>query len=181
MIRKEKGLSLIEVMVCILFFSVISLSAYDHFNRSAEQHYMNNVSIVMCRYADALGYYLQNQTVSNSSVSLSELVSSGYLPSIPEGASVSGYEIKMYVDNKYNGLVALYGDEHYSLTIEALKPFLGIRGASVEGDKIISAGDYYSLPISSFTGFSTDKLRGLMLIPSIQTSGQNCDRGGYDF
>ncbi|HGU0436971.1 TPA: prepilin, partial [Escherichia coli] len=30
-------------------------------------------------------------------------------------------------------------------------------------------------------GFRTVNLRGLMLIPSIQTSGQNCDRGGYDF
>ncbi len=181
MIRKEKGLSLIEVMICILFFSVISLSVYEHYNRSAEQHYMNNVSVVMCRYADALSYYLQDKTVSNSSVSLSELISSGYLPSIPEGVSVSGYEIKMYVDNKKNGLIALYGDEHYSLTIKSMKQFLGIRGASVEGDKIISVGGYYSLPVSRFTSFSSDKLRGLMLIPFIQTSGQNCDRGGYDF
>ncbi|HAU9242415.1 TPA: prepilin [Escherichia coli] len=100
---------------------------------------------------------------------------------MPEGASVGGYKIKMYVDNKDNGLIALYGDEHYSLTIKSMKPFLGIRGASVEGDKIISTGGYYSLPVSGFTNFSTDNLRGLMLIPSIQTSGQNCDRGGYDF
>ncbi|EEQ2459597.1 TPA: prepilin-type N-terminal cleavage/methylation domain-containing protein [Escherichia coli] len=182
MIGKEKGLSLIEVMIGILFFSVISLSVYDHYNRSAEQHYINNISIVMCRYADALSYYLQeDDKVNNSSVSLSELVSSGYLPSMPEGASVGGYKIKMYVDNKDNGLIALYGDEHYSLTIKSMKPFLGIRGASVEGDKIISTGGYYSLPVSGFTNFSTDNLRGLMLIPSIQTSGQNCDRGGYDF
>lgn len=33
MIGKEKGLSLIEVMIGILFFSVISLSVYDHYNR----------------------------------------------------------------------------------------------------------------------------------------------------
>ncbi|HFS3509548.1 TPA: hypothetical protein ACHYXZ_005500, partial [Escherichia coli] len=95
-------------------------SVYDHYNRSAEQHYINNISIVMCRYADALSYYLQeDDKVNNSSVSLSELVSSGYLPSMPEGASVGGYKIKMYVDNKDNGLIALYGDEHYSLTIKS--------------------------------------------------------------
>ncbi len=183
MIRKEKGLSLIEVMIGILFFSVISLSVYEHYNRSAEQHYINNVSIVMCRYADALSYYLQgtDKTVNNSSISLSELVSSGYLPSIPEGGSFGGYKIKMYVDSKDNALIALYGGEHYSLTIKNMKPFLGIRGASVDGDKIISAGGYYSLPVSNFTGFGTDNLKGLMLIPSIQTSGLNCDRGGYDF
>ncbi|HAH9624824.1 TPA: bundle-forming pilus minor pilin BfpJ [Escherichia coli] len=183
MIRKESGLSLIEVMIGVLFFSIVSLSVYNYYNRSAEQHYMNNISVVMCRYADALSYYLQDSTATNGngSVSLSTLVASGYLPPMQETSGVGEYEIKMYVDKNKNGLIALYGGEYYSLTSENIKKFLGVRGASAKDNKIISAGGYYSLPVSDFTGFRTVNLRGLMLIPSIQTSGQNCDRGGYDF
>ena len=145
---------------------------------------MNNISVVMCRYADAFSQYLQSNTsVVSGSVSLSTLISDGYLPSVPDGVDMLGgwYEVKMYADNDRNGVIALYGDEHYSLTVESIKQFLGIRGASISGAEIVSAGGYYSLPIANFTGFSSDNLMGLMLIPAIQTSGQNCDRGGYVF
>ncbi len=185
MTKKENGLSLLEVVICTIFFSVISLSIYNHYNRSAELHYMDNVSVVMCRYADALGQYLQaKNTVSPGVVQLKTLISDGYLLDAPNSDSddLGGwYRIVMYVDRQKNGLIALYGDEHNSLTVDSIKQFLGMRGASVSANKIISAGGYYSLPITDFTGFETVNLRGIMLIPFIHSSGQNCDRGGYVF
>ncbi|HCB9839976.1 TPA: hypothetical protein M2Q89_004860 [Escherichia coli] len=179
----EKGFSLIEVAIGMFFFSIISLSMYNYYNKDSSQHYMYNISIVMCRYADALSQYLQTHK-GEANVSLSDLVSTGYLPYAPnENTNTLGgwFTIKLYSDNSGNGLIALYGDEQHSLTVDNMKKFLGIRGASIQNSNIVSAGDYYSLPAANFTGFITDNLKGIMLVPAIKSSGQNCYRGGYDF
>lgn len=178
----EKGSSLIEVVISIFFFSIVSVSVYNYYYQDDSKHYMYNISIVMCKYADALSDYLQNNDVSGS-INLSTLISSGYLPqsSNDDPSSLGEYTIKLYGDGKGNGLVALYGDELYSITVKSIGRFLGIRGAYVSDSAITSAGEYYSLPSSDFTGFTSTNLRGLMLVPAIQTSGQNCNRGGYDF
>ncbi len=168
--NEEKGLSLLEVSLAIIFLTV-SLSFYW---KSKEDEldfdYAKELSSIVKEHTNALSEYLQAHPEHPRSayIDISDVYQNSNLPPRANGNDIGGYNIFFLVSKKGNGLVVLSGSSRRNNLPERMYINLGYLAAKAGNEHIYSFENYIKLNKNDFPILPKDIL-AMSITPPIIT------------